>query len=196
MFDSLLEWLGHPLHVAAGSGADLPRAGLAHPTIAPYDRFATADGTPVVLGVQNDREWARLATDVLGRPELATDPEFATNVARVRNRGKVDDVVASAIGRLSLDDAQAALEAAGIAFAVLNSVSDLLQHPQLTARGRWASVDTPAGAVRVVRSAAEPLGPAPMGRVPELGADTDAVLRGVGYDDAEITGLRARGVIG
>jgi crotonobetainyl-CoA:carnitine CoA-transferase CaiB-like acyl-CoA transferase len=195
LFDSLVEWMGHPLHVAAGAGQNLHRSGLAHPTIAPYDRFETADGAAIVLGVQNDREWSRLARDVLCAPELADDPDYATNVARVRNRERVQSLVGAAIGELPLPDALAALDSAGIAYAVLNAVSDLLEHPQLAARDRWRTVETPGGSVRVPRSAVEPLGEAPMNRVPDLGADTDAVLRSVGYGTDEISALRTDGVI-
>jgi crotonobetainyl-CoA:carnitine CoA-transferase CaiB-like acyl-CoA transferase len=195
LFDSLVEWMGHPLHVAAGAGQNLHRSGLAHPTIAPYDRFETADGAAIVLGVQNDREWSRLARDVLCAPELADDPDYATNVARVRNRERVQSLVGAAIGELPLSDALAALDGAGIAYALLNAVSDLLEHPQLAARDRWRTVETPGGSVRVPRSAVEPLGEAPMNRVPDLGADTDAVLRSVGYGTDEISALRTDGVI-
>ncbi|MBV9291057.1 MAG: CoA transferase, partial [Frankiales bacterium] len=94
MFDALVEWMGHPIYATDHSGEPPPRAGLSHPVIAPYDAYPTADGHEVVVGVQNDREWARLATQVLERPELAVDEDFRTNVARVRNRAAVDAAVA------------------------------------------------------------------------------------------------------
>jgi crotonobetainyl-CoA:carnitine CoA-transferase CaiB-like acyl-CoA transferase len=176
MFDALVEWMGHPILAADGTGQAPPRVGLSHPVIAPYDAYPTSDGHEVVIGIQNDREWVRLATDVLGRPELATDPDFATNVARVRNRERVDAAVGEAIVKLGIDDAITALDAARIASARLNEVQDLLAHPQLVARDRWRTAQTPVGDVRVLRSPMEPVGEAPTLPVPELGQHTEAVL--------------------
>jgi len=176
MFDALVEWMGHPVYATDHTGTNPPRVGLSHPVISPYDAYPTADGHEIVLGIQNDREWVRLATDVLHRPDLVADPDYATNVARVRNREKVDAVVGAAIADLDIDAAVAALDAAHIANARLNTVADLLGHPQLVARDRWRTVATPAGEVRALRSAVEPVGEAPMDAVPALGEHTDAIL--------------------
>ena len=181
MFDALVEWMGHPVLATDHTGQAPPRVGLSHPVIAPYDAYPTADGHEVVIGIQNDREWVRLATDVLGRPELATDPDFATNVARVRNREQTDRAVAEAMAKLGIDDAIAALDAAHIASARLNEVQDLITHPQLVARDRWRTTETPVGDVRVLRSPMEPTGEAPTLPVPELGEQTAAVLSELGY---------------
>src|SRR3954468_22773100 len=97
MFDALVEWMGHPVLATDHTGEAPPRVGLSHPVIAPYDAYPTADGHEVVIGIQNDREWVRLATDVIGRPELADHPDFATNIARVRNRAAVDAAVGEAL---------------------------------------------------------------------------------------------------
>jgi crotonobetainyl-CoA:carnitine CoA-transferase CaiB-like acyl-CoA transferase len=136
-----------------------------------------------------------LARDVLERPELASDAGFATNVARVRNRARVDAVVAEAIARMSIDEAVAALDAAQIASARLNEVADLLAHPQLEARDRWRSVQTPVGAIRALRSAVEPVGESPMEPVPALGEHTDAILAELGYSPDEVARLRDKAAV-
>jgi len=195
MFDALVEWMGHPIHVTDHTGAQPPRVGLSHPVIAPYDAYPTADGHEIVLGIQNDREWVRLATDVLGDASLATDPDYATNVARVRNRDMVDDVVGVAMGRLTIDEAVSALDRAKIANARLNTMADVLTHPQLAARDRWREVQTPVGPVRALRSAVEPVGEVPLAPVPSLGEHTDAVLAEIGLNAEEIRQLRDLGVI-
>jgi len=195
MFDALVEWMGHPIHVTDHTGAQPPRVGLSHPVIAPYDAYPTADGHEIVLGIQNDREWVRLATDVLGDASLATDPDYATNLARVRNRDKVDGVVGVAMGRLTIDEAVSALDRARIANARLNTMADVLAHPQLAARDRWREVQTPVGPVRALRSAVEPVGEVPLAPVPSLGEHTEAVLAEIGLNAEEIRQLRDLGVI-
>ncbi|MBN0047197.1 CoA transferase [Streptomyces actuosus] len=197
MLEALAEWMGHPLHHALHGGASPARTGLAHAVIAPYDAYAAADGGQVLLSVQNDREWQRLAERVLGRPDLGTDPEFATNAARVAHRERTDALVAKALGALDADEALERLQAAGIACARLRDVHELAAHPQLAARDRWRETGSPAGPLRALLppitlpGGKEPL----MGDVPALGQHTGAVLRAAGMTDDEIAALRRDGVV-
>jgi itaconate CoA-transferase len=195
MFDALVEWMGHPVLVTDHTGAQPPRVGLSHPVIAPYDAYPTCDGHEVVLGIQNDREWVRLATEVIGDAALAEDPDYATNVARVRNREKVDAVVGAAMSRLTIEEAVSALDRARIASARLNTMADVLAHPQLVARDRWREVETPAGTIRALRSAVEPVGEVPLAPVPSLGQHTAAILDELGFNAEEIRELRDAGVV-
>jgi itaconate CoA-transferase len=195
MFDALVEWMGHPVLVTDHTGAQPPRVGLSHPVIAPYDAYPTCDGHEVVLGIQNDREWVRLATEVIGDAALAEDPDYATNVARVRKREKVDAVVGAAMSRLTIEEAVSALDRARIASARLNTMADVLAHPQLVARDRWREVETPAGTIRALRSAVEPVGEVPLAPVPSLGQHTAAILDEFGLNAEEIRELRDAGVV-
>ncbi|SCF08989.1 Crotonobetainyl-CoA:carnitine CoA-transferase CaiB [Micromonospora haikouensis] len=192
MLEATGEWMGFHLYFAQGTGHAPDRMGLSHASVAPYDAFPTADGPDVMIGVQNDREWARFATDVLGRPHLATDPAWATNEARVRNRAGLNAVVAGITSTRDGRSIEAALEGAGIAYARLGDVTDLLSHPQLAHRGRWRPVQTPAG---VVRGLLPPFTIAgvelPMGPVPALGEHTEVVLRELGFPAERIAALRA-----
>ncbi|MEU7009523.1 CaiB/BaiF CoA-transferase family protein [Streptomyces sp. NPDC046332] len=197
LLDSLAEWMGHPLHHGMHGGTAPARTGLAHAVIAPYDAYPTADGSLVLLSVQNDREWRRLAEQVLERPDLAHDPAFATNTARVAGRARTDAVVAGALAPLTAAEALARLDAAGVACARLNTVADLAEHPQLAARDRWRSVDSSAGPLRALLPPVTfPDGPeARMGRIPALGEDTDAVLGELGVGPTELAALREDGVV-
>jgi crotonobetainyl-CoA:carnitine CoA-transferase CaiB-like acyl-CoA transferase len=91
-----------------------PRTGLSHPSIAPYGAFACADGT-VILAIQTEPEWAVFTDAVLGAPELATDPRFAGNVARVENRAALDALIAEAFAHRSSAEVIQALNRHGIA---------------------------------------------------------------------------------
>lgn len=197
LFDALTEWMGHPIQYALHTGANPPRAGLGHPVIVPYGAYPVRDGQEIIIGIQNDRQWARLATQVLERPELATDPDFATNQARTRNRERVDTAVAEQTSKLTAADAEERLEAAGIPNARVNDVTDFLDHPQLRARNRWRQVGSPVGALPSPLPAATFAGMQPrMDPVPALGEHTEPILRSLGYDSRRITALRAEGVIG
>ncbi|MFF9818831.1 CaiB/BaiF CoA transferase family protein [Streptomyces sp. NPDC014006] len=196
MLEALAEWMGHPLHHVLHGGTPPARTGLAHAVIAPYDAYQTGDGGRVLLSVQNDREWRRLAEQVLQRPELGSDPQFATNAARVARRERTDELVGAALAKLDTDEALARLEAAGIACARLRDLAELAEHPQLAARQRWREVGSPVGPLRALLppitlpGGAEPR----MGDVPALGEHTGAVLRAVGMTDDEIAALRRDGV--
>ncbi|QGV81412.1 CaiB/BaiF CoA transferase family protein [Streptomyces ficellus] len=197
MLESLAEWMGHPLHHGMHGGGTPARTGVAHAVIAPYDAYPTADGGQVLLSVQNDREWRRLAERVLGRPELGDDPAYATNTARVAHREETDAVVGRALALLGTAEAVGRLEAAGIACARLNTVEDVAAHPQLAARDRWREVGTEVGPLRALLPPVTlPGGPeARMGAVPALGEHTDAVLRELGVPDDERAALRREGVV-
>ena len=172
MFDVIADWLTVPLmHGEAGRAPQ--RMGLAHPSIAPYGVFPTADGRRLLISIQTEREWRALCEAVLARPDAVADPRFAGNVARVRNRGAVDAMVAEGLGAMTADAATQALARADIGFAEVNDMEGLARHPHL----RRATVGTPSGPVRypapapLVDGAGAPLGP-----VPALGEHTEAVL--------------------
>ncbi|MFD5630093.1 CaiB/BaiF CoA transferase family protein [Streptomyces sp. NPDC127072] len=196
MLDALAEWMGHPLHHVMHGGTPPARTGLAHAVIAPYDAFPTADGGRVLLSVQNDREWRRLAQQVLFRPESADDPAFATNPARVANRERTDALVAKSLGTLDADEAVARLENAGIACARLRDVREVAEHPQLAARDRWRQVGSPAGPLRAMLPPITLPGgeESHMGAVPGLGEHTEAVLRGLGLTEGDVAELLRDGV--
>ncbi|WP_369245487.1 CaiB/BaiF CoA transferase family protein [Streptomyces sp. R41] len=197
MLESLAEWMGHPLHHAMHGGTPPARTGLAHAVIAPYDAYPTADGGRVLLSVQNDREWRRLAQQVLDEPELADDPAYATNAARVENRERTDALVAKALGMLGTDEAVARLEGAGIACARLRDLREVAEHPQLAARDRWREVGSPVGPLRALLPPITLPGgeEARMGAVPRLGEHTGTVLRSLGMTDADVAELLRDGVV-
>ncbi|MBB3664032.1 MULTISPECIES: CaiB/BaiF CoA transferase family protein [Prauserella salsuginis group] len=195
MFDATAEWLGHPMYVAMYAGRQLPRLGLSHAAIAPYDAYPTRDGQ-VLIGVQNDRGWDALCREVLSDDELAADPRFATNVLRVQHRGACDAEVGVRTARFDTATLEARLVEAGVAAAQVNDMAGLIAHPQLSERDRWREVHTENGPVRAL------LPPMTfrdvelvMGDVPALGAHTDETLTALGVPAGELENLRADGVI-
>ncbi|ATE66173.1 CaiB/BaiF CoA transferase family protein [Rhizorhabdus dicambivorans] len=170
MFDVMADWLSVPL-LHQDAGHPPKRVGLAHPSIAPYGVFACGDGAQLLISIQSDREWRLFAEHFLRDPALATDPRFATNVARVRNRAETDALTAKAFATIESARAVEMLQAADVAFAHLNDMAGLSRHPSL----RRIMVDTPGGPVSLPAPAPIVAGaPRCYGAVPALGSATPA----------------------
>jgi len=196
LFDTMMDLMGYPLTYTQHSGIDQQPLGMGSPAVAPYGSYRTADGQTVVLGTTNDREWQRLAGEIIERPDLADDERFATNSDRVANRAVLDEAIETWCARHDLEHIQKTADAAGIGNARYNLPSEVLVHPQLSARDRWRSVDTTEGPIQAILPPPIISGyEQPMGAVPGLGQHTDAVLTELGITDAEIARLRGRGVI-
>jgi crotonobetainyl-CoA:carnitine CoA-transferase CaiB-like acyl-CoA transferase len=196
MLEALAEWMGQPLYYGHYGGKPPARNGATHPTIAPYGPHRAGDGSEVIFGLQNEREWAAFCREVLGRPELARDSRFDCNSARVANRAALTPIIEAAFSAMSAEQVVSLLDRAGIANGRVNDVEAVMAHPQLAARSRWGTVSTSAGPVKAL------LPPAnlrdvqfSMGEVPALGQHTDSVLRWLGYSAAEIAALRAQGTL-
>jgi len=191
LLETCVEWMGYPLYYAYDGAPPPARTGAAHATIYPYGPFPAGDGRAVMLGLQNEREWRVFCEQVLEAPQLAEAAEFASNAARVAAREKLDRIIREAFAGLSAAQVVARLDAAGIANARLNTLAEVWQHPQLAARGRWRSVDTPAGRVPALTPPALPDGIEPrMDKVPALGEHTAAILRELGLSGERIERLR------
>jgi len=192
MLESMVEWMGFPMYYAFDGAPQPPRAGAAHATIYPYGPFPTGDGKTVMLGLQNEREWQVFCDKVLGRPALAGDPRFDTNARRNEARAALRAIIVEAFAAHDAAGVLALLDAAGIANAQVNTMADVWAHPQLKARGRWTEVGTPAGPIPALLPPGASAADAPrMDDIPALGAHTDAILTGLGYDAVAIGRLRA-----
>jgi itaconate CoA-transferase len=197
LFDTMTDIMGYQLTYAQHSGIDQQPLGMSSPAVAPYSAYQTGDDQTVVLGTTNDREWQRLANEIIGRPDLAQDPRFATNADRVANREILNEAIGSWCAQHDLAHIQKTADNAGIGNSRYNVPSEVVAHPQLAARDRWRQVGTPKGEISAllpppVISGYEPA----MGPVPGLGEHTDAVLAELGYGDDAIAGLHTHGAIG
>ena len=148
MLDVVAETMGFALNTVLHGGAEPVPVGMGSPMVAPYGAYPTRDGQTVVLGTTSDREWRRLADDLLDRPDLVSDARYARNADRVAARAVLDAIVGAWCAERDLADIQQRADAAGIGNARLNTVGDLAGHPQLAQRGRWRDVDSPVGPVR------------------------------------------------
>jgi itaconate CoA-transferase len=196
MLESMVEWMSYPLYYAFDGASPPPRAGAAHATIYPYGPFPAADGRTVMLGLQNEREWAAFCQQVLLRPELAADERFDSNSRRVAHREALHQIIVDTFGAMTADEVTERLELAQIANARMNDMCDVWRHPQLAARDRWTEVGTPAGAIPALLPPGRSDAYVPrMDAVPGLGQHTEAVLEELGWSGPEIQQLRQRGAV-
>lgn len=184
MLEALAEWMGFPLNFATYGGSAPARSGASHAAIAPYGPFACAGGEFVFLGIQNEREWATFCSSVLEQPDLAGADRFANNSLRVAHRSELTETVEAAFVNLAAEEVVARLDEARIANARLRGVAELAEHPQLAARDRWRTVDSPAGPLRQLLPPAMPDGMEPrFDPIPTVGEHTEAILAELGLSD-------------
>jgi itaconate CoA-transferase len=196
MLESTVEWMGFPMYYAFDGAPPPPRAGASHATIYPYGPFPVGDGSEVMLGLQNEREWASFCQTVLQQPELRHDERFTSNSLRVANKDALRVLIVSVFASLSRAEVIERLEAAHIANASVNTMHDVWAHPQLASRHRWRDIDSPAGSLPALappatNSAFEPR----MDPIPALGEHSAAILAELGYTEDQIREFVQHGVI-
>ncbi|OYY72571.1 CaiB/BaiF CoA-transferase family protein [Sphingomonas sp. 28-63-12] len=174
LFDALADWMNVPYLQYAYGGHATKRAGVNHPSIAPYGAYTCSDGLKVVFSVQNSREWTSFCEHLMGSKELAIFPDFATNMMRLKHRAALDGQVQARFDQLGSSEAMALLEAAGIAYGRLNSIPELAEHPHL----RRFTIDTPTGPLHLISPGAIVDNQEPERRfVPAKGQHTDAIRK-------------------
>jgi len=196
MLEALSEWMSFPMYYAYKGAHPPSRNGASHATIYPYGPFKAGDGKTVMLGLQNEREWAKFCETVLENPALAKDERFDKNFKRNEKRAELLEIIHACFSKLSSEQLIARLEQAQIANAHLNDMEGLWKHEQLKARHRWTEVNTPNGQIPAL------LPPGlndsyeyRMDPVPSVGQHTDAILKELGIAESEIANMRASGAI-
>ena len=196
MLESMAEWMSFPLYYAYDGAEPPPRAGAAHATIYPYGPFPVGDGNVVMLGLQNEREWAIFCDKVLEQPQLKTDPRFSTSSRRSSAREDLYAIIVGAFSRFTAAQVVKRLDDAQIGNAAMNDMRQVWEHAQLAARKRWAEVDTPNGKILAMRPPGVPESfNARMDPIPAVGEHTNSILGEIGYSEFEIARLRAAQVI-
>jgi itaconate CoA-transferase len=196
MLESLVEWMGFPLYYSFEGATQPPRAGAGHATIFPYGPFVAGDGKTVMLGLQNEREWASFCEHVLQSPELANSELYHSNSKRHENREQLTQIITGVFAGMTRDEVIARLEKAQIANAQVNNMAEVWDHPQLKARNRWRNVQSPIGEFPALLppggwAVSEPR----MDAVPAVGEHSRSILEWIGCSATEIESLASEGAI-
>ena len=187
MLEAMVEWMGFPLNYAYDGAPPPHRTGTDHASIYPYGAFHTQDAKVIMLGIQNEREWALFCTQVLSRPELTNDPSYAHNAARSANREALQSIIEEKFSAMKAEEAAARLDQAQIAYANVNDMPAVWDHPQLNALGRIIETDTPAGSIKSFLPPGNNSSYKPsLGPVPALGEHTTKILSDLGFHANEI----------
>lgn len=196
MLESLVEWMGYPMYYAFDGAQPPPRAGASHSTIYPYGPFPTKGGGTVMLGLQNEREWALFCEKVLLDAALATDERFSANFKRSENRDVLRQIIVDGFAQLTVEEVVARLEMAQIANARVNDMQGVWDHPQLKARDSWREVDSPSGKLPSLLPPGRNAAFTPrMDPVPGLGEHTNGILGELGFSAEDQARLQAAGVV-
>ena len=172
LFGALADWMNVPYLQHHYGGRTISRPGLHHPSIAPYGAYECGDGQVVLISIQNEREWKRLCTGVLGDATIASDERFASNIARVENRPALDAIIMSVFTHQDSDAIIDLLNSVDIAYGRLNSLDQLASHPQ----ARFMTVKTSEGDLQILAPGAIVSGESHgFGAVPELGEHDDTL---------------------
>jgi formyl-CoA transferase len=172
-------------------------AGSALPGIAPTNAYRCQDGAYVLIAGNGDSIFRRLMR-VIEREDLATDPGLADNAGRVARVVEIDGVIGAWTAQRSVADVLHALEGAGVPSGRIYTVADIAADPHYQARGMLQPIQLNDGSTLALPGIVPKLSATPGGHrrnAPDLGQDTDAILREVGLDASQIQALKERGIV-
>lgn len=196
LHDGLLSLLTYHAQNWWAGGEQPTRLGNAHPSIVPYQTFASADGW-INIGVGNERQWAAFC-EVVDRRDWIGDPRFRTNGDRVVHRDELVPLIEEIVAAGSTEEWVTALGAAEIPCGTIRTVPQALDSPEALDRGMIVETEGVDGMPLTVLGPPIKLSDTPLGvrrPPPALGQDTVDVLSEIGYSEEEIESMRDEGVI-
>jgi len=196
MLDAIVSWLGYFPHHYWHAGEEPVRVGMRHHYVTPYGPYLAGDGEYVNLAVASASDWEVFCRKVIEKPELLSDPRFATVEARRKNRGLLEETIETIFLEKDHRHWLEQLKKAELPHGIVRGIAQVLAHPQVVARQLIREAESPVGKVPVIAN------PLKMSRsqarydpIPSLGGDSDAILRDAGYASSEIEALRRDKVI-
>lgn len=196
MLEAMVEWMGFPLYYAYQGAPPPARSGADHASIYPYGAFTTSDDKVMMIGLQNEREWEVFCRDILEQDSLTSDSRFCKNALRSEHRHELREIIQRVFSSMTFKRMTVKMDAAQIAYANVNDMQAVWDHPQLKALKRMVQTETPAGTVESFlppgnNSSYEPT----LGAVPRVGEHTRLILEELGFNVEQIEHFYADGVV-
>ena len=196
MFESVLSWLAYFPHHYWHQGEEPGRAGMRHHYVTPYGPYLAGDGVYVNFAVASAHDWEVFCREVIQRPALLEDARFQTVEARRGNRGVLEETVEKIFLEQPHEEWLRRLKESRLPHGEIRGIAQVLAHPQVIARRMVREMESPVGPVPVIGSPLRLSGsPARFDVIPNLGEDTEAILKELGYDEQEIEKLHQDQVI-
>ncbi len=196
MFESLVSWLGYFPHHYWHQGEEPQRMGMRHHYVTPYGPYLARNGQYVNLAVATPKDWEIFCREVIERPDLFSDPRFTTVEGRRQNRAVLEETIETVFLERDHVEWLERLKKAELPHGEVRGIAEVLAHPQVIARKLIREVESPVGPVPVIGT---PLrlsdSPARYDRIPDLGEDSEAILKELGYDAQTISNLSRDKVI-
>ena len=196
MFESLISWLGYFPHHYWHQGEEPARMGMRHHYVTPYGPYLARNGQYVNLAVATSQDWQIFCREVIERPELLSDERFSTVERRRQNRAVLEETIETVFLERDHSEWLERLKKAQLPYGEVRGIAEVLAHPQVMARKFIREVESPVGPVPVIGT---PLrltdSPARYDRIPDLGEDSEEILKELGYDSKTIGALRRDKVI-
>ncbi len=197
MLDSMISTMSSNYMTYLGSGIVPRPMGTAFPTIVPYRAYRAAD-REIAIAVGSEKLWAAFCA-AIGRPELETHPDYATNALRIRNREELEPILDEVFRQRPAQEWIERLQGAGIPASLVRNFQEVVEHPQCEVREMFPMLDHPAAGPHRVTGTPVKLSATPGGRrkaAPKLGQGTRRALEELlGLDEAGLDGLVERGVV-
>jgi crotonobetainyl-CoA:carnitine CoA-transferase CaiB-like acyl-CoA transferase len=196
MLDSIVSWLGYFPHHYWHAGEEPARVGMRHHYVTPYGPYLAGDGEYVNLAVASASDWEIFCRKVIEKPELLEDPRFATVEGRRKNRAVLEEIIENIFLQHDHTYWLSQLKNAELPHGEVRGIAQVLAHPQVIARKLIREAESPVGTVPVIANALKMSdSEARYDRIPDLGEDSEAILRELGYDADAIAQLRRDKVI-
>ncbi len=196
MLDSIVSWLGYFPHHYWHAGEEPGRVGMRHHYVCPYGPYLAGDGEYVNLAVASPADWKVFCEVAIEKPELLTDPRFATVQDRRKNRGALEETIESIFITRDHQHWLAQLKKAELPHGIVRGIAQVLAHPQVVARKLIREAESPVGKVPVIANALKmSASEARYERIPALGENNEEILGELGYDRAAITALQQEKII-
>ena len=196
MLDSIVSWLGYFPHHFWHAGEEPARVGMRHHYVTPYGPYLAADGEYVNLAVASAADWEIFCRRVIEKPDFLADPRYATVEGRRKNRGELEQTIEDIFLEHDHKYWLEQLKQAELPHGIVRGIAQVLAHPQVAARKLIREAESPVGTLPVIANALKmSASEARYERIPALGEDSEAILRELGYSDADAARLRGEKVI-